>query len=169
MTTIDPRATSRGVMVVTPRGVPLTWRVMRVQWLDAQESQGRHHIYVNVLNEAGERLVGIPLLVRWPTGEARIVTEAKPGEQYSANFPMSPSRNEFSVTVDGLALSEVVAGIGMGTDTPTGFNTAIHTSTVVTFQRVASGDVEPPPPAGKTVRQLVDEAMALLAQARGLL
>ncbi len=136
---IDPRATRRGVNVITPRGIPLTWRVKSVQWYNEQEADRLgpdHHIMVDVLDEQGKRLVGVPLLVGWPSDEARILTEAKPGEPYSANYPMSPSRNDFSIIVDGLALSEVVSGIGMGMDTPSGFNAGMHTSTGVVFQRV---------------------------------
>lgn len=148
---IDPRATARGVTILTPRGVPLTWRVIKIQWYDEQEADQLgpdHHIMADVLDENGKRLVNVPLMVRWPTGETRIVTEAKPGEPYSANFAMSPSRNEFSIVVDGLALSEVVTGIGMGAMTPSGFNAGIHTSTGVIFQRLSATTPPPSTPTG---------------------
>jgi hypothetical protein len=50
---------------------------------------------------------------------------------------MSPSRNDYSafVRMQGYP-SETVKGIGMGMDTPSGFNAGIHTSTLVVFQRV---------------------------------
>jgi hypothetical protein len=48
----------------------------------------------------------------------------------------------------GQGLSEMVRGIGMGADTPSGFNAGIHTSTVVVFQRLkgvaAEKPIEPP-------------------------
>jgi murein DD-endopeptidase MepM/ murein hydrolase activator NlpD len=150
----DERLTARGVTVLTPRDNPLTWRVKSARWYNEQEADGLgpdHHIMIDVVDEQGKRLVGVPLLVKWPSGEHRIVTEAKPGEPYSANYPMPASRNEFSVVVDGLALSEVVTGIGMGMETPSGFNAGIHTTTGVVFERVTQPQTQPAPEPSKPV------------------
>jgi murein DD-endopeptidase MepM/ murein hydrolase activator NlpD len=91
--------------------------------------------------------VGVPLIVTWPSGSARIVTEAKSGEPFAANYPMSPSRNEFSVRVDDGKPSETVKGIGMGADTPGGFNAGIHTSTVLIFELETAASIGAPQPS----------------------
>jgi murein DD-endopeptidase MepM/ murein hydrolase activator NlpD len=145
----DPRLNARGVKVNAAQAEPgqQVWVVTKARWLDEQESGGRHHIYVDLRDEAGNRLVGVPLVVNWPSGSARIVTEAKPGEPYSANYPMSASRNEFSVRVDDGKPSQEVTGIGMGAETPGGFNAGIHTSTAIVFtlRRVQAVQPQPQP------------------------
>jgi hypothetical protein len=149
---IDERATARGVSLVESNTA--SWKVKRIEWLDKEQSQGRHHIYFDVLDEQGNRIVGIPIKVIWPTGFHTVKTEAKSGEPYSANFPMSPSRNEFSVMIDGQD-SEMVRGIGMGADLGSGFNASEHTSTVVFFQKVGKGEnplTEPPREEAKPVQ-----------------
>ena len=70
--------------------------------------------------------------VVWSNGFHNVDSELKPGEPYSANFPMSSSRNDFSTWVlDGA--SEHVTGIGMGADEGSGFNPSAHSSTAIEF------------------------------------
>ena len=145
---IDPRALARGVQIqpvlTTARKL---WKVTKLDWLDEQESQGRHHIYFDTLAEDGARLVGVDIIINWPDGTHTVTSEAKPGEPYSANFPMSPSRNEFSATVLGTFPSETVTGIGMGAMTPSGYNAGVHTSTFIQFQlKPRAVPVAPQPP-----------------------
>lgn len=147
----DMRLSERGVFVAGLGGDGPLWQVVLGRWLDEAESEGRHHIYVDVLDEAGRRVVGVPLLVNWPGGSARIITEAKPGEPYAANFPMTPSRNEFSIRVDDGTRSDLVAGIGMGAQTPTGYNAGIHTSTVIHFRKTTMQEPAPTPAAPPVV------------------
>lgn len=146
----DARLTQRGVHIVSPLLAPgqTYWKATEVKWYDEQEADRLgpdHHIMLDVQDEAGNRLVNVPLLVTWPGGQKTVLTEAKPGEPFSANFPMSPSRNEFSVKVNDGTPSEEVKGIGMGMDTPGGFNAGIHTSTSVRFRRVKSKEDKPLP------------------------
>lgn len=148
---IDPRAVSRGVSIeaaaVAP-GKPF-WFVKEVRWYNEQEADQLgpdHHLMVDVVGEQDQRLVGIQLTVTWPTGSHGIVTEEKPGEPYSANYPMPASRNEFNIHVNGMIPSEMVKGIGMGMDTPSGFNNGIHTTTGVVFQRVVMPAATEPVP-----------------------
>jgi murein DD-endopeptidase MepM/ murein hydrolase activator NlpD len=145
----DARALARGVKVMEyPGDVSPVWRVTKVHWMDKEESQGCHHIYLETLDEKGERLAGIQFAIWWSSGlDNKTVSQANPGESYSANFPMSPSRNDFSVRVAGPEISEVVTGIGMGADLGAGFNPGEHTSTLIVFQRLPNRSVPVPQPA----------------------
>lgn len=141
----DPRLTARGVKVVASSIDPgeKYWRVVRARWYNEQESQGRHHIYVEALDESGEPLADVPFKVAWPSGVASGQTNGRSGFD-AGNFPMSKSLNEFSVAVGGGEYPfEILTGIGMGANG----NSGIHTSTGVTFQLVTMPAIEAPPPA----------------------
>lgn len=152
---IDPEATARGVKVVEASpvfGKPV-WKAKLIDWLNEKESRGLHHILLDARSEEDDRVVGVPIEVRWPSDAVVVFTQPKPGEETSADFPMSPSRNEFSVKiVDGNPSDEVV-GIGMGMETSGGYNAGIHTSTRVIFQRISS--VSPPKPVQPPVRSTI--------------
>jgi hypothetical protein len=148
----DMRLFGRGVTIETPPVAPgqLFWRVVKAEWLDESQAGGRHHILVDTLERDGTRAVDVPLKVTWPSGEHYVISQAKPGEPWSANYPMSPSRNEFAITVVADAPAERVKGIGMGADTPGGFNAGIHTSTAIVFQLTTMpATVTPPPVVGE--------------------
>jgi len=138
----DPRLKERGVSIDVTATHDLApgqqfWRVVKACWYDEQEADGvgpDHHILIDVLDGFGRRVApGLSLLVEWPGDSTLIYTEAKAGEPWAANYPMSKSLNEFGVRVnDALAPSEVLKGIGMGADG----NSGIHTSTGAVFQLV---------------------------------
>lgn len=126
----DPRLTDRGVTVERAAAKPgdLVWRVTRGRWASKAEAGGRRAIYVNVYGEGGERVTGAKLVAAWPGEQAPFYTENKPPGEPMGNFPMGPSRNEYSVWVDhGGHPSDTVAGVGMGQMTPQGFNPGEHT------------------------------------------
>lgn len=143
----DARLDARGVRVhtiATTPGQPY-WQVIRGRWFDVAESGGRHHIYVETLDEAGQPLPNVPFRVAWPSGNTTALTNGYSGFD-SGNVPLSPSRNEFEVAVADGQPSERVSGIGMGAETPGGFNAGAHTSTLIVFQRTRfAGEPEPPP------------------------
>lgn len=143
----DARLILRGTRLVEAQADPgqSVWRVIRGEFWDGNKAPGKHHVYVDTINERGQRLPGVWLLVRWSTGSHRIMSELKAGEPAAANFPMTPGRNAFSIRVDDGVLSDEVTGIGMGDDTPGGFNAGEHTSTFLIFQRTRAGETAPPP------------------------
>lgn len=138
---IDERAMLRGVSIVeAPSAI---WKVKRIEWFNEQEADRvgpDHHILFDTIDENGNRLTGVKIKVIWPTGFTTVTSEAKVGERWSANFPMTPG--EYSVIVEEES-SEMVRGIEMGQDTPSGFNPGAHTSTEVVFQKVKP--VQPAP------------------------
>lgn len=174
----DERLTQRGVTIETPSLAPgqLFWRIVKARWYDEAESQGRHHIYVEAL-EADGKPTEMDFTVTWPGNAAHGETNGRSGFD-AGNFPMSPSRNEFSVSIKpGMGIPvEVLKGIGMGAETPSGFNAGIHTSTGVVFQLVTmpdeeTGDGPTPPPSGASVPPLThpiqDPAKRIISQRFG--
>ena len=128
---------------------------------------GQHSIFVDVLGLEGRRVGGIPVLF-CNGGETRKPTELNKDPGYALDFPIFAGGNAYGVRVDDGQPSDVVFGMGLVPFQP-------HASYKVVFRLSVAGGVEtpteptPPPPAGKTARQLLDEAMRLLEQARGLL
>ena len=136
----DSRLTGRGVAVeeTAVEFGKLYWALVRGQWFDKQQSGGRYHIYVETIDEDGKSLAGVRFRVTWPSGAAVQNTNGRSGFD-AGNYPMSASRNEFSVVIadgDNGLPSDRVVGIGMGADIDgSGFNPAEHTSTLLVFQR----------------------------------
>lgn len=125
---------------------------------------GQHTIFVDVLGLEGRRVGGIPVLL-YNGGEARKPTEVNKDPAYALDFPIFAGGNAYGIRIDDGQPSDAVFGMGLVPFQP-------HASYKVIFRlTVADGATEPTPepPTGKTARQLVDEAMVLLAQARGLL
>ncbi len=108
------------------------WRLVEARWADEQQSEGRHPIYVNVLDESGRRVIGQPVRVSWREGSVTGVTEDKPAPEYSYNFQMYAAGNAYDVSVEGLP-SDTVTGMGLGDIERRAWK--IHTSFYLTFQR----------------------------------
>lgn len=130
----DGRLDAMGVHIAgadVPAGQPY-WRVKSVKWSNEEESQGKHHIYVDVLDEAGNRVTDQSVVISWAGGQEILHTENKPAPEYACNFPMYAVLGTYNVRVDGLP-SESVVGLGMGTPELPAWK--IHTTFYVTFQR----------------------------------
>ena len=130
----DARLTERGVTVQPADVAPgeQFWRVTMARWYNEQESQGRHHIYVDAPDGALFQAI-------WPTGISTKAANGRSGFD-AGNYPMSASLNEFSVRMVPGTPSETVRGIGMGADG----NPAVHTSTEVRFELVTMPQAQPP-------------------------
>jgi hypothetical protein len=87
------------------------WKVIKAEFQTPEEGGGRHHIYIEVLDEEGERLVGQEVEIGWQDGGATIVTEDKPEPEYAANFPMYNDLGGYSARLPGL--SDTVTGMGL--------------------------------------------------------
>ena len=132
---LDPRLDALNV-VIEPAGVrpgQAYWRLIEVRWQNEAEAAGDHTIYIQVLNEGGGRIVGQPVELRWSTGSLTVMTEDKPPNEYSANFPMYNTLGSYKVSVAGLP-SDAAAGLGLGT--PEDPWRTVHTNFFLTFQRV---------------------------------
>jgi hypothetical protein len=135
----DSRLTQRGVLLTHTTAVP-GWRVVRAEYRDVAQSQGRHHIYVDVLDENGVRVVGAPVYVLWRDGRHELTTEAKPGEESAANFPMYAAGSAYTLSLG--VNSDAVSGMGLGDiATP---NQGDHVSYYLVFQRTVEAATSAP-------------------------
>lgn len=117
------------------------WQVTRVHHRTPGENGGKHHIYLDALDEAGERQFGTRLLVRWDGGSQEVVIE-KPLSEPGANFPMWKWQ---VCNVEALGmLSDRVENLHTGHDDEAPGNTLFHHSFDVTFQRTRAPEAEPP-------------------------
>jgi CRP-like cAMP-binding protein len=130
----DARLDRLGAVVEEPNvpsGQPY-WRLVEARWQDEQESGGKHHIYVEVIDENGNRIVGQPVTVSWADGSFTAATEDKAPPDYAYNYQMYATGNAYHVKVEGLP-SEILHGAGLGDlERP---RWSIHTSYLLTFQR----------------------------------
>jgi hypothetical protein len=119
-----------------------------------------------VLDNNGRRIVG--LRVRWFNGgNAFSVTEPKPGEPFSVNFPMSGSGNSYGLQIADGQPSDTVFGFGLGRFVP-------HHVFKVIFRYEAGGiPVEPPdkpePPDNVELDEALDQIQHWLDIAKALL
>lgn len=131
----DPRLDALNVRVdeahVEP-GQPY-FRLVEAIWQDEQEAGGRHHIFVEVLDENGNRMVDHPVTVFWGDDSFTGNTEDKNPPDYAFNYMMYAAGNAYNVKIEGLP-SDVLVGAGMGDiENPLW---GIHTSYLLTYQRV---------------------------------
>ncbi|MFO7631371.1 MAG: hypothetical protein R6W76_02470, partial [Caldilinea sp.] len=108
------------------------WRLVEVRWEDEIQSAGKHHIYVDVMDENGDRIVGHPVTVFWGDGSHTAALEDKPAPDYGFNYQMYASGFAYNVKVEGLP-SDVLRGAGMG-DVENRFR-GIHVSYYLLYQR----------------------------------
>jgi hypothetical protein len=130
----EQRLTQRGVRLeeFAAQAGQVIWRLAKGEYLDEQQSQGRHHVFVDTLNEQGQRMTGIPVEFSWAGGKDVKPTEAKPGEPYAVDFPMFASGNGYHVRVsDGQ--SDQVMGMGLGSIAQP--HMGIHVSYRLVFQK----------------------------------
>ena len=128
----------------TPTPTPdADYVVTNVRQLTACENQGKHHIFVHVMDQAGNGLNGVPIAICWGPGEgdcAHPLTETKGRGKGWVEFAMF--KGVYSVKVEG-AKSQVASGITpdfqldeicVENDNPVA-NSRFHASFEVTIQR----------------------------------
>ncbi len=139
-------AEAYGVRVIQVAAEPgaVIWRVIRVHHLTPEENGGRHHIFLDVLDEEGNRIMGAQVRVTWQDGE-QIVTIDKPANEPGANFPMWKGQ---ICNVEGVGLpSDRVENLHTAHPDEAPGNTLFHHSFLVVFQRTTVGE----PPQGSVV------------------
>jgi len=141
----DAAAYGVGIEEARPPSGQLYWKVQRVHHLTADENNFRQHIFVDMQDEAGNRLQGGAVRVSWPGGN-QIVTLDKPPGEPAGNFPMwkyqvcevtaigMPGETLVSDKVTGLHTSHKDEGPG---------NRLFHHSFALVFQRTLAGAAAP--------------------------
>jgi hypothetical protein len=108
------------------------WRLIRTEWL---EQSGNHHIYVEVLDENGNRSFGQTIVIEYggsPHYETYPMAD-KLGEEYAYNFVMGDLLGSYNVYIGGGDPSDKIYGVGLGTRQDP-YRTH-HTCFFLTFQR----------------------------------
>jgi hypothetical protein len=108
------------------------WRLIRTKWV---EYTGNHHIYVEVLDENGNRSFGQTIVFEYgsvPHYETYPMPD-KLGEEYAYNFVMGDLLGSYNVYMGGDEPSDKVYGLGLGTRADP-YRTH-HTCFYLTFQR----------------------------------
>jgi hypothetical protein len=110
----DTRLDPLGINVTPaqPAAGKPTFRLVAARYQDETQSNNLHHIYVEVMDQGGRRMVGQRVVLAWDDGQAVMVTEDKPAPEYAANVPMYNYLGKYRVFVDGGA-SDVVNGLGL--------------------------------------------------------
>ena len=140
----DSRLDALGVKLVRAQPVvgETCYRLVKAKWLSEAEAEGRHHIYVNVMDEQGKRILGQRVIVGYDSQTIFLVTEDKPYPELSCNFPMYAILGTYRCQVEGV--SDVVTGLGMGSAELPGYK--LHTCFELTFQREKAEAEEPEEP-----------------------
>lgn len=124
------------------------WKLVKAD--GPEEWGGRHSVFVDVWDEQGNRIVGMPVTFWWNNGSDTKPTELKEGEPFAVDFPMYAAGEAYGVRV-GNGFTDQVFGMGLIANQK-------HVVYKLIFQRaVAEGMpvVEPPPSVpGKDVWQL---------------
>ncbi|MEZ4868503.1 MAG: hypothetical protein R3C14_44650 [Caldilineaceae bacterium] len=141
----DPRLTDLGVEY-EPAVVPIRgqfWRLIDAQWLDETASNGMHHVFVEVLDENGDRILEpVTMTMAWSTDTCvRYMQNTLPLQigprqfrPYGMNCPMYNAGKVYSVKLSGFGLpSDLVRNLGLGT--PAQRDLGIRTSFLLIFQR----------------------------------
>jgi hypothetical protein len=108
------------------------WRLVDAKWRNEAEAAGAHSIYIEVVDQAGNRVIGQRVEVGWGGGSQIVITEDKPAPEYASNFPMYNTLGSYSVRVADGQPSERIVGLGLGTPDQPAFT--VHTVFLLTFQ-----------------------------------
>ncbi|MFN8445657.1 MAG: cyclic nucleotide-binding domain-containing protein [Caldilineaceae bacterium] len=111
----DSRLDQLGVKVTDASVAPgqQYWRLVEARWEDESQAGGKHHLFVEVRDENGARIVGQPVTAFWGDGSYTGPTEDKAAPDYAWNYDMYAAGYAYSVKVEGLP-SDVLSGAGLG-------------------------------------------------------
>lgn len=114
----DPRLGPLGVELMPAENCSGgCWKLTSAQYLDEQQSQGLHHIYIKLLDEHGNQLADAPWHVAYPGGDVRIMTKAAPDWSDFAMYDCyntNTERGAYSAFAgDNIGQSGVVQNMGL--------------------------------------------------------
>jgi len=92
------------------------WHLIEAKWLDVNESNGYHHVFVDLLDENWQRVMQPPtqFVMAWTTDQCgRYMQWESDPFGYGANCPMYAAGAAYTVYVEGLP-SDMIEKIGLG-------------------------------------------------------
>jgi hypothetical protein len=117
------------------------WKVIKVHHLSPVENHANHNVYVDLLDEDGNRIYGAKALMTWQGGQGEATID-KPENEPGTNFPLWKHQVG---AVEGVGLpSDKVTNLHSGhpdeAGPPAWGNTLFHHSFYVVFQRTIKED-----------------------------
>lgn len=142
------------------------WRLVQAD--GPMDIGGNHHIYVDVWNKDGDRMVGVPVELYWHDGTEQFVSEPKPGEPAALSIPMYAGGNAYGVHVIDGRPSDKIFGFGLGSFVPHHSFRAIFRLSVAAEQPPPPEPIPVPPPPEKpiTQREYLEWAEFYIAKAK---
>ncbi len=157
--TWDPRLDALGVRLVKGDATKPRYALVEARWFDENESQGRHHIFVDVVKD-GERAMDARIAFGWPGNV--YIREPSPSAKYAADFPMYAPIGSIGAGPYWVSAADVesdrVEGLGLGT--PEVPNLPIHTSFYFKFRWTEAEEEVTPPTPEELARSLAEKAEA---------
>lgn len=115
------------------------WKVIQVHHLTPEENRGLHHIFIDTLDEKGERLFGTRVRVTWQSGEGEAVID-KPLAEPGTNIPIW-KKQVCAIEVKGDLPSDRVVNLHTEHPDEGEGNTRYHHSFQIIFKKtVQEGD-----------------------------
>ena len=110
------------------------WRCVHVHRLAVEESQGNHNVYIDVINEDGQRIAhpSVTVSFGWTGSTTQTTVFEKPEWEPGANFMLTAGEDVWCAIIGN---SDIVNGL---------LGEAGHTSYYVVFQRRSAAVVTPP-------------------------
>ncbi len=175
MTDVINDAEAYGVEIIPAAVEPgqVYWKVIRVHHLTPEENNGRHHIFIDAVDEEENRLYGSLFTISWDGGSDTVIIEKEPPEP-GANFPMWKWQ---VCSVEGMgAPSDRVINLHTAHPDEGPGNTLFHHSFAITYLRTVAEEVETPaysiirgrvPGGGGHTLALIDEDQVVQTQVVG--
>jgi drug/metabolite transporter (DMT)-like permease len=121
------------------------WKVIKVYHLSPVENHANHNVYVDLLDEDGNRVYGAKARATWQGGQGEVTID-KPENEPGTNLPLWKHQ---VVAIEGVGLpSDKVLNLHSGhpdePGPPAWGNTLFHHSFYVAFQRTIKEGGEPP-------------------------
>jgi hypothetical protein len=139
-------ASKYGITIVKPDPTlgKVQWRCIGVHHLTGQENAGNHHVYLDVLDEKGNRINGARLMVVNNGKVPYQVTIDKPADEAGANLPMYWN-DILAIYIAGDHPGDKVVGFHTRHEDEEQGTTRGHHSFYVVWQRQVVTETEPEP------------------------
>lgn len=149
----DKRLDVRGVWLGVVEAAPdLQWHVTDGRWFNEDESQGRHHVFLKVLDANGALAMGVSVRFGWSSGSQVKKTEKKHDDwlgqgaagDYSLDFDMYEPAPSYWLKIDDGQPSDELQGLGLGSIEQPHYK--IHTSYAFAVQLLPTQTPPQPEP-----------------------